>query len=159
YEQMRREVNERVGAINARHGSIDAVPVHLLYRSTPIEALAALYVSADVMLVTPLCDGMNLVAKEYAATRLDDTGALVLSEFTGAAAELAEALIVNPYDTDGVAAAIDGALRMPLAEQQARMRALRRRVVEHDVGGWARSFLDDLAQAKATPAPQHACLS
>ena len=149
YEQMRREVNERVGRINAGLGSLDVVPIHFLYRSTPLEALTALYVAADVMLVTPLRDGMNLVAKEYAATRLDDTGALILSEFTGAAAELAEALIVNPYDVEEVASAIDRALRMPLAEQRLRMGALRRRVVEHDVHRWAGSFLDDLASAPA----------
>ncbi len=153
YEQMRKEVNERVGRINARHGSVDAVPIHFLYRSTPIEALTALYCSADVMLVTPLRDGMNLVAKEYVATRVEDTGALVLSELTGAAAELAEALLVNPYDVEGVAAAIDRALRMPVEEQRLRMAELRRRVTEHDVHRWSAAFLDDLARAPATPAP------
>jgi trehalose 6-phosphate synthase/phosphatase len=151
YEQMRREVNERVGYLNGRHGSVGAVPIHFLYRSTPIEALAALYVAADVMLVTPLRDGMNLVAKEYVATRLDDSGALVLSELTGAAAELAEALVVNPYDTDGVAAAIDRALRMPTEEQRLRMSELRRRVLEHDVHRWGQSFLDDLGRTPAAP--------
>jgi trehalose 6-phosphate synthase/phosphatase len=153
YEQMRREVNERVGCINARYGSIDALPIHLLYRSTPHDALAALYVAADVMLVTPLRDGMNLVAKEYAATRLEDTGALVLSEFTGAAAELAEALIVNPYDTESVANAIDAALHMPLDEQRLRMAELRRRVREHDVHKWGRTFLEDLARASSAAPP------
>jgi trehalose 6-phosphate synthase/phosphatase len=148
YEQMRREVNERVGRINARYGSVDALPIHLLYRSTPLEALAALYVAADVMLVTPLRDGMNLVAKEYAATRLDDTGVLVLSEFTGAAAELAEALIVNPYDTEAVANSIEAALNMPVDEQRLRMVELRRRVRSHDVHRWGRSFLDDLANGE-----------
>ena len=110
----------------------------------PVERVTALYAAADVMLVTPLRDGMNLVAKEYVATRLDHTGVLVLSEFTGAAAELAEALIVNPYDTSGVAAAIARALEMPAAEQRSRMTALHRRVVSNDVHRWARSFLDDL---------------
>jgi len=153
YEQMHREVNERVSRINARHGSVDAVPIHFLYRSMPIEALTALYAAADVMVVTPLRDGMNLVAKEYVATRVDDSGALVLSEFTGAAAELAEALIVNPYDVEGVAAAIDRALRMPAPEQQLRMAELRRRVSEHDVHRWSSSFLGDLARGPALPAP------
>jgi trehalose 6-phosphate synthase/phosphatase len=147
YEAMRREVNEQVGRINARLGSVDAVPIHFLYRSTPIEALTALYVAADVMLVTPLRDGMNLVAKEYAATRLDDSGVLVLSELTGAAAEMVEALIVNPYDLDGTAAAIDRALHMPADEQRLRMSELRRRVVLHDVQRWGQSFLDDLGRA------------
>ncbi len=151
YEAMRREVNEQVGRINARLGSIDAVPIHFLYRSTPIEALTALYLSADVMLVTPLRDGMNLVAKEYAATRLDDTGVLVLSELTGAASEMVEALMVNPYDADGTAEAIDRALRMPAEEQRLRMSELRRRVVEHDVQRWGQAFLDDLGRPSAAP--------
>ncbi len=153
YEQMHREVNERVGRINARHGSAYAVPIHFLYRGVPIEALTALYAGADVMLVTPLRDGMNLVAKEYVATRIEDTGALVLSEFTGAAAELHEALLVNPYDVEGVAAAIERALQMPAEEQRLRMAELRRRVTEHDVHRWSQSFLDDLGRAPATPAP------
>jgi trehalose 6-phosphate synthase/phosphatase len=144
YDQMRREVHEMVGRINGRYGSLDAVPIHFLHRSMPVERVTALYAAADVMLVTPLRDGMNLVAKEYVATRLDHTGALVLSELTGAAAELTEALIVNPYDTSAVAAAIARALEMPASEQRARMTALRRNVVSHDVHRWARSFLDDL---------------
>jgi trehalose 6-phosphate synthase/phosphatase len=144
YDPMRREVHEMVGRINGRHGSLDAVPIHFLHRSMPVERVTALYAAADVMLVTPLRDGMNLVAKEYVAARLDHTGVLVLSEFTGAAAELAEALIVNPYDTSGVAAAIARALEMPVAEQRARMTALHRRVASNDVHRWARSFLDDL---------------
>jgi trehalose 6-phosphate synthase/phosphatase len=156
YEQMRREVNERVSRLNARHGSIDAVPVHFLYRSTPLAALVALYVSADVMLVTPLRDGMNLVAKEYAATRLDDSGVLVLSELTGAASELAEALLVNPYDAEGVAGAIDRALHMPADEQRLRMSELRRRVAEHDVHRWGQSFLDDLGRPPTSPSPPSA---
>jgi trehalose 6-phosphate synthase/phosphatase len=144
YEKMRREVHEMVGRINGRHGSVDWVPVHFLHQSIPIDRLAALYAAADVMLVTPLRDGMNLVAKEYVATRIDRTGVLVLSELAGAAAELAEALIVNPYDTSGVAAAIARSLEMPVEEQRARMTALRRRVAEGDVHAWARSFLADL---------------
>ena len=128
YEPMRREVHEMVGRSNGRHGSVDCMPIHLLCQSLPPPRLAALYDAADVMLVTPLRDGMNLVAKEYVASRLDDTGALVLSELAGAADDLVEALLVNPYDTGAVAAAIDQALRMPAAEQRARMSALRGRV-------------------------------
>jgi trehalose 6-phosphate synthase/phosphatase len=149
YEQVRRDVHEMVGRINGRHGSVDAVPIHFLHQSMPVERLTALYAAADVMLVTPLRDGMNLVAKEYVATRLDHTGALVLSEFTGAAAELVEALIVNPYDTGAVAAAIARALTMPAPEQRARMAALAGRVAAHDVHRWARSFLEDLERPSA----------
>jgi len=156
YEQIRKEVHETVGRINGRFGSVDVVPIHFLYRSVPIEELTALYAAADVMLVTPLRDGMNLVAKEYVAARADETGVLVLSELTGAASELVEALLVNPYDVEGVAAAIERALAMPLAEQRIRMRALRRRVAEHDVHRWARAFLDDLEQdvPPSEPRPQ-----
>ncbi|MFT3774455.1 MAG: bifunctional alpha,alpha-trehalose-phosphate synthase (UDP-forming)/trehalose-phosphatase [Minicystis sp.] len=151
YEQIRKEVHETVGRINGKYGSVDAVPIHFLYRSVPIEELTALYAAADVMLVTPLRDGMNLVAKEYVATRTEETGVLVLSELTGAAAELVEALSVNPYDVEGVADAIQRALTMPVAEQRLRMHALRRRVAEHDVHRWARSFLGDLEQETAPP--------
>jgi trehalose 6-phosphate synthase/phosphatase len=154
YEELRRDVHEMVGRINGRHGSVDFVPIHCLHQSMPIERLTALYTAADVMLVTPLRDGMNLVAKEYVATRLDRTGALVLSEFTGAAVELAEALIVNPHDTGSVASAIERALAMPVAEQRARMTALRERVVAHDVHRWAQSFLVDLERSGApSPSP------
>jgi trehalose 6-phosphate synthase/phosphatase len=151
YEQIRKEVHETVGRINGRYGSVDAVPIHFLYRSVPAEELSALYAAADVMLVTPLRDGMNLVAKEYVATRTDETGVLVLSELTGAAAELVEALPVNPYDVEGVADAIRRALVMPAAEQRLRMRALRRRVREHDVHRWAASFLHDLDEELTPP--------
>ena len=153
YEPIRKEVNETVGRINGLYGSVDATPIHLLYRSVPVEELCALYAAADVMLVTPLRDGMNLVAKEYVAARLDDSGVLVLSELTGAAAELVEAIIVNPYDVEGVADAIKRALTMPAAEQGLRMRALRRRVSAHDVHRWARTFLDDLADTPAASRP------
>lgn len=153
YEQIRKEVHETVGRINGRYGSVDTTPIHFLNRSVPIEELCALYASADVMLVTPLRDGMNLVAKEYAAARTDGTGVLVLSELTGAAAEMVEALLVNPYDVEGVAAAIARALSMAPAEQALRMRALRRRVLENDVHRWARSFLDDLTAEPPSPSP------
>lgn len=100
-----------------------------------------MYRVADVMLVTPYCDGMNLVAKEYAATRFDDTGALVLSEFTGAAAELRTSLHVNPHDVDGMAEAMRRALEMPPAEATRRMRAMRKVVARHTVHDWANAFM------------------
>lgn len=147
YADFRRTVNELVGRINGHYGSINAVPIHFLHQSLALEQVVALYLAADVMLVTPLRDGMNLVAKEYAATRLDDTGALVLSEFAGAAEELVEALQVNPYDLESVADAVKRALEMPAAEQRLRMRALRGRVAANDVHGWAQTFLDVLGHA------------
>jgi trehalose-6-phosphate synthase len=107
--------------------------------------MAALYLAADVMLVTPLRDGMNLVAKEYVAARFDERGALVLSEFTGAADELRRAIMVNPWDIDGTKAAIRRAVAVGPPESSRRMRAMRRRVIEFDVHHWANAFLGALA--------------
>jgi trehalose 6-phosphate synthase/phosphatase len=156
YAELRRSVNEAVGRINAHYGTPSEAPLHLLYRSLPASQLVALYRGADTMLVTPLRDGMNLVAKEYVAARPDERGVLVLSEFAGAAAELREALLVNPFDLGAVAAAVKRALDMPAHEQAARMRALRAQVSTHDVHQWAEGFLSDLtastgAGAQATP--------
>lgn len=153
YAALRDQVNAAVGRINAQYGTVDAVPIHLLYRSMPMEQVVALYLAADVMLVTPIRDGMNLVAKEFVTTRLDDTGALVLSEFTGAAAELREALSVNPYDIDGMAATLKRALVMPREEQRSRMRALRECVAAHDVHRWAEELLADIERATVAAAP------
>jgi trehalose 6-phosphate synthase/phosphatase len=144
YERFKQQVEKSVGAINGSWGTLRSAPVHYVNRSISVRQLVALYCAADVMLVTPLRDGMNLVAKEFAASRVDDDGVLVLSEFAGAAAELDGAVIVNPYDVDAVAACIRRALAMPVGERHARMRALRRRVQEHDVHVWAASFLERL---------------
>ena len=144
YIRLRGEIEQTVGRINGDHASIGRPPVHYLHQSMPREELTAFYLAADVMLVTPLRDGMNLVAKEYVACRHDDGGVLVLSEFTGAARELTKALLVNPHDTDGVKKAVAQALEMPPGEARKRMKALRRQVLEHDVDRWARSFLDAL---------------
>ena len=112
-----------------------------LHQSFPMEEMAALYLAADVMLVTALRDGMNLVAKEYVAARSDDRGALVLSEFTGAADELTGAVLVNPHDIDGMKDAITYAVHMDARESRKRMRRLRRRVLGHDVVAWSEDFL------------------
>jgi trehalose 6-phosphate synthase/phosphatase len=106
--------------------------------------LMALYRAADVMLVTPLRDGMNLVAKEFVAARTDEDGVLLLSEFAGAADELTDALLVNPYDVDATADAVHRALTMPLVERRSRMRALRARVFQQDIEWWAATFLEAL---------------
>lgn len=142
YARLRREVNEAVGRINAQHGTATSSPVQLLYRSVSSEDLSALYRAADVMLVTPLRDGMNLVAKEYVVSQdPQDPGVLVLSRFAGAAEQLRDALLVNPYDTQGMAEAIQTALRMPLPERQARHQRLMACISEHDVHWWRRNFL------------------
>jgi len=136
-------------------GEVGKMPVHYLRRSLPLEELVAYYVAADVMLVTPLRDGMNLVAKEYCAARRDDTGVLVLSEFTGSANELERAVLVNPHDIDGMAATIERAIAMPRAEQVRRMRSLRQRIRRRTVYDWADDFTAVLAVAGAGgPAPR-----
>lgn len=141
YRRFREEVEQQVGRINGRFGRPDWMPVHYVHRGVPLDELVALYRAADVLLVTPIRDGLNLVCKEYCASRTDDGGALVLSEFAGAADELAGAIRVNPYDVDGTAAAIHRAITMPDAERRARMRLLRERVRTHDVVRWADDFL------------------
>ncbi len=146
YRRFRGEVESLVGRINGEFATPSWTPIHYLHRSVPTTTLVALYRAADVMLVTPLRDGMNLVAKEFVACRDDDDGVLVLSEFAGAADELRDACIVNPYDVDGVANAVHDALNMPLAERQERMRRMRAHVFEHDVHRWAAEFLAALAQ-------------
>ena len=151
YQRHKREVEERVGRINGARGTLRSTPIHYVHRSVSERQLVALYCAADVMLVTPLRDGMNLVGKEFVASRVDDSGVLVLSEFAGASAELDGAIIVNPYDVDGVAEAVHRALTMGVGERRGRMRVLRRRVIEHDVHAWARGFVDLLATSH-TPA-------
>jgi len=150
YRALRDEVEVTVGRINGQHGELGSPgspPVDYLHHSYPREEMAALYLSADVMLVTSLRDGMNLVAKEFVACRTDETGTLVLSEFTGASDELAGAFLVNPHDIEGLKDAIVHASSISPQEERRRMRSMRRRVREHDVAHWAASFLDALKGA------------
>ncbi|CDO07385.1 alpha,alpha-trehalose-phosphate synthase [Mycolicibacterium cosmeticum] len=149
YIEMREGIERQVGHINGEYGEVGRPVVHYLHRPVPRDELIAFFVAADIMLVTPLRDGMNLVAKEYVACRSDLGGALVLSEFTGAAAELRQAYLCNPHHTDGVKEAIEQALTQTPEEGRRRMRALRRQVLAHDVDRWARSFLDALATARS----------
>jgi trehalose 6-phosphate synthase/phosphatase len=146
YRGFRREVSSLVGQLNGELSTPTWTPIQYIHRSIPDDVLLALYRAADVMLVTPLRDGMNLVAKEFPAARIDDDGVLVLSEFAGAADELTDAILVNPYDVDGTADAIHRALTMDAAERQHRMRRLRQTVHEYDVHRWASTFLDQLAE-------------
>jgi trehalose 6-phosphate synthase len=147
YQILRNDIEREVGHINGEYGEVGHPVVHYLHRPVPRDELIAFFVTSDVMLVTPLRDGMNLVAKEYVACRGDLGGALVLSEFTGAAAELRQAYLVNPHDLEGVKDAIEAALNQSDEEGRRRMRSLRRQVLAHDVDRWARSFLDALAEA------------
>lgn len=148
YQEFRAEVDRLVGRINGAFATPRWAPVHYLYRNLSEQDVVDLYRAADVMLVTPLRDGMNLVAKEFVASRTDGDGVLVLSEFAGAASELAEAVHVNPYDVDTVADALVVALTMPEEERRARMRGLRGRVTRWDVARWASSFLESLEEAR-----------
>jgi trehalose 6-phosphate synthase len=154
YKEMREDIERQVGHINGEYGEVGHPIVHYLHRPVPREELIAFFVAADVMLVTPLRDGMNLVAKEYVACRSDLGGALVLSEFTGAAAELRQAYLTNPHHLEGVKDAIEAALNQTPEEGRQRMRALRRQVLAHDVDRWARSFLDALSDTNSGDRPR-----
>jgi alpha,alpha-trehalose-phosphate synthase [UDP-forming] len=149
YQVLREEVEGTVGRINGDHSPLGHPAVHYLHHAYPREEMAALYLAADVLLVTSLRDGMNLVAKEYVACRSDESGALVLSEFTGAADELTAAYTVNPHDIEGLKDTVEQAVQAQPAELRRRMRSLRRRVREHDVARWAEDFLDALEAARA----------
>ena len=145
YINIRTELEQLSGSINGEFGDFDWTPVRYVHRAMPRDTLAALFRGSEVGLVTPLRDGMNLVAKEYiAAQSVEDPGVLILSKFAGAAEELEEALIVNPYNIDDMASAMQTALRMPLEERKERHAALLRRIKTHDVSAWRRSFLDVL---------------
>ena len=144
YRILRDEIELLVGRINGDHGRIGRPAISYMHSSYPREEMAALYRAADVMVVTPFRDGMNLVAKEYVACRFEDDGALVLSEFAGAAAELRQAWLVNPYDIDGMKATLLEAFAADEKETGRRMRAMRKTVVHHDVARWAESFLSEL---------------
>jgi len=149
YQEFRHEVDAMIGRINGQFGTADWVPIHYLYRSLSDAELVSMYRAADVMLITPVRDGMNLVAKEFVASRTDDDGVLVLSEFAGAASELAEALMLNPFDIDRSADVFVRALELPEEERRARMRGLRKRVLSYDVHRWVGSFLGTLEEAVA----------
>jgi trehalose 6-phosphate synthase len=149
YQEERSEIERLVGEINGRFARLGYPVVHYLYRTLPLEELVPLYRAGDVMLVTPFRDGMNLVAKEYVATRLDLDGVLVLSEFTGAADELTAAVLVNPHDEWALKEAIVDAVEMHRHERRSRMESLRAAVTASDVAGWARSFLDALEHVEA----------
>ena len=146
YQVERREIEQLVSEINGVHGRLGYPAIHYLYQSLPLDELVALYRTGDVMLVTPLRDGMNLVAKEYVTTRLDGDGVLVLSEFAGAADELTDAVLVNPHDSGALRDAIVTAVEMNRHDRRARMARLREVVRGSDVQTWADRFLADLIE-------------
>ncbi|KRC46590.1 MULTISPECIES: alpha,alpha-trehalose-phosphate synthase (UDP-forming) [unclassified Nocardioides] len=144
YRNLRDDIERLVGRLNGDLGRIGRPAISYLHTSYPREEMAALYRAADVMVVTPYRDGMNLVAKEYVACRVDDDGALVLSEFAGAADELRQAWLVNPYDMNGMKGALLEAYEADPKELSKRMKAMRKQIAQHDVKAWADSFMTEL---------------
>jgi trehalose 6-phosphate synthase len=148
YRILRDDIERLVGRLNGDLGKIGRPAIHYLHASYPREEMAAFFRVADIMVVTPLRDGMNLVAKEYVACRFDNDGALVLSEFAGAAEELRQAWLINPYDINGMKSALLDAYRAEGRELTRRMKAMRKQVTEHDVDAWAQSFLTALGSVR-----------
>jgi trehalose 6-phosphate synthase len=149
YRKLRDDIDRLVGHINGDLGRIGRPAISYLNASFPQSEMAALYVASDIMVVTPFRDGMNLVAKEYVACRLDDDGALVLSEFAGAADELRQGFLVNPYDINGMKAQMLAAYRAEPKDLSRRMRAMRKTVADNDVSHWASAFLTDLTRPRS----------
>ncbi|MEJ2099059.1 MAG: bifunctional alpha,alpha-trehalose-phosphate synthase (UDP-forming)/trehalose-phosphatase [Desulfobacterales bacterium] len=144
YQELLEDLQGRVGQINGQYTTIKNVPIHFIHKSINFSELCALYSLADVTMVTPLIDGMNLVAKEYLACQDEKNGVLILSEFAGAAQELPNALIVNPYNINEVVQAIDKALTLTQAEKQKMITPMKERVIKYDARYWAESFIKDL---------------
>lgn len=150
YKMLRNRLEQLVGRVNGEHGTIGWVPVWYLYRSMPFKKLVALYTVADVALITPLRDGMNLVAKEFLATKSNDKGVLILSEMTGAASELGEAVIVNANNKAAIVQAIKEALEMPIDEQVERNQLMQKRLMSYNVSRWSSDFLHALSEVSKT---------
>ncbi|MET0978621.1 MAG: trehalose-6-phosphate synthase [Paeniglutamicibacter terrestris] len=144
YQQLKDQVELMVGNLNGEHDTMEHTAIRYLHHSYPLREMIALYLAADIMLVTSLRDGMNLVAKEFVAAHTDNTGMLVLSEFTGAADQLTQSVLVNPHDIDGMKSGILRALRMDPQESARRMRRMRRHLREHNVSNWSKEFLVSL---------------
>jgi len=156
YADLKQQIEEMVGTINGQFGTVGWTPLEYLYSPIPYHALLGMYQMADVCPITPVRDGMNLVAKEFLATKIDGKGVLILSETTGAARELGDAIIVNPNNIEEIARAFADALAMPEKEQVARNRAMQARIKRYDVSRWAGDFIDRLqetvkAEAGAIP--------
>jgi trehalose 6-phosphate synthase/phosphatase len=148
YQILRQKLEHLVGRVNGEHGSIGYMPVWYLYRFLSFHQIAALYNIADVALVTPLRDGMNLIAKEFVASKTDGAGVLILGEMTGAASELGEALIVNANNKAAIVAAIKEAFEMPLAEQVERNRAMQQRLRRYNIARWSKDFIEAISDVK-----------
>ena len=148
YYKRKKDIEEKISTINGKFSTFHWQPINYRYNHLSFHELSAFYKAADVALITPLRDGMNLVAKEFVASRTERTGVLILSELTGAASELNEAILVNPTDSGEVAKAIDLALTMPLKEQIERMSMMQERLKQYDVVRWVNDFLEQLENIK-----------
>ncbi|GAH04470.1 unnamed protein product, partial [marine sediment metagenome] len=148
YAALKKQIDELVGAINGKYGSIGFTPIQYVYRSLPFHSLIALYNMADVALITPLRDGMNLISKEYIATKTDGKGVLILSEMAGAAKELGEAIIINVNNQEEIVDALEEALVMPEEEQIEHNRIMQKRLQHYNVKRWAEEFVDRLLYAR-----------
>ncbi len=149
YRLLKVEIDELVGRINGKFGRVNWSPIHYFYRSFPLEALSAFYRMADVALVTPLRDGMNLVCKEYIASKIDQQGVLILSEMAGSAKELSDAILINPFDIKQIVDALKQALEMPKEEQKKHMAIMQSSLKRYNIHHWVSLFLDRLAESKA----------
>lgn len=148
YRMLKSEVDTLVGHINGDHGTVSWSPIHYLYRSFDFENLLAFYLIADVLFLTPLRDGMNLIAKEYVASRHDKSGVLILGEMAGTAKELSEALIINPNDLEATSDSLKTALKMSKTEQKKRMQSMQKRLKRYDLKVWTEDFMDRLNHIK-----------
>jgi trehalose 6-phosphate synthase/phosphatase len=148
YQSLKRNVDELIGKINGDHGKLGWTPIQYIYRSLPFHSLLALYKISDVAMITPLRDGMNLIAKEYVATKTNGKGVLILSEMAGAVEELREAIVVNPNSIEEIAEALNYALSMPEDEQVKRNRIMQERLQNYDIKAWANDFMNNLSQIK-----------
>ncbi len=149
YQLLKREVDELVGSINGQYGTINYTPIWYFYRSMPFTNLVELYLKCDIALITPVRDGMNLVAKEYVASRINQTGVIILSEMAGVAKEMGEAIIINPNNENEIADALYQAIKMPEQEQKDRMIHLQKRVKRYDVFKWASEFVKSFEKVKS----------
>lgn len=148
YMNLKRYVDELIGRINGKYGTINWTPIKYFYRSLPFDQIVELYLYSDIALVTPVRDGMNLIAKEFMASKIDNRGVLILSEMAGSAQELGEALIVNPNDKNDMADSIKEALTMPEMEQEENNTRMQHRLKRYDVERWANDFMNSLNEIK-----------
>ncbi len=148
YRMLKREIDELVGMINGKYGTPEWVPISYFYRSLPFHSIVAFYLAADVAFLTPMRDGMNLIAKEFVASRVDGKGVLILSELAGATGELGEAIVVNPNNKEEVAEALNAALRMPEEEQKTRNKEMQKLLTHHDVFHWGAGFIRSVLETK-----------